>query len=598
MATIATLAVAITAKTTKFEKGIKRVQRTVNKVGRDMAGLGAKITAPFVAATVVFAQYGDSIAKAARRTGIAVDSLSRLGYMADISGASMQTVEKGIKRMSAALVDARDGLQESLRPLEMLNLNAEELLQMSPEQAFMKIGAALGAMENPLEKAAAAQDLFGRAGMDLLPLFDLGEQGMAKLAQRAEDLGIVLGKTAAEDAEKLTDAFTDLKAGMVGMAITLVRNLGIPFDQLSDRIVKIVKDVRGWISRNGEIIKGVLKLGAVLLGLGTGLIVLGQLLGSVTAITGAFALMNPATAAIALTLAAVAAGAWAVAKAFDGIYESAEKGLGAARNAAQEKLLEQIRALESERDSVLKRVGTKAGVGAAGKLVGATKGIPGVGGLAGGVETLAGWFAGDGQAEMDKSADELAALNMRIEGLRKSYERQTKLVDEQNKVIPAAEPAAAAPTGPGKGSYEAFKQAARLADAQRKLSDSYEKRLQDETKKSSMFGGKGVLQLGKGLLDAVKNSDFGRAVAKEISTVTAAIATGTPRGGAAAPGSTQLAYAGAAEYGSVAAYSASLPTMKPAVETAKNTKESVKQQEKTNRYLETIASGSTEVVTL
>jgi len=283
MATIGTIAIGLVARTEKFEKGLKRAERRLGRFGRQMksqgralAMTGAAMLAPVAAAVRSFANYGDAVAKMSRRTGLAVDTLSRLAYMAEISGSDIGALEKGVRRMARAIVDAGDGLAEYRRAFERIGIQVDELQGMGVEDVFMRIGGAIADIEDPILRAAAAQEIFGRSGTALLPLLDLGEQGMRTLAKRAEKLGIVLDAETAREAEQLTDALTDLKKGMQGIAIAIVKGLNINFDDLSERVAETVKKIRAWVKENGAAIPGLITLAARVTALGLALIALGH----------------------------------------------------------------------------------------------------------------------------------------------------------------------------------------------------------------------------------------------------------------------------------------------------------------------------------
>ena len=272
MAVVGTLTVSLVARTDKFARGMNRASQKLDrfsaKAGRYAMQVGAMATAilgSLAAATAAFANYGDTVAKMARRTGLSVKTVSELGYMAEITGGSIEGLEKGVRRMAKAISDAQDGMATYVRAFGKIGLRAEDLAKMTPEDAFLAIGDAIAKTEDPMVRAAAAYDLLGRTGTQMLPLFDLGAEGMDLLRKRAEQLGIVLSGKTSKDAELLTDALVDIKKGAIGLSIAIAEGLGIPFDDLSERIADFVERTRKWIKETEKLIPLVLDLG---LGLG------------------------------------------------------------------------------------------------------------------------------------------------------------------------------------------------------------------------------------------------------------------------------------------------------------------------------------------
>src|SRR5271169_870545 len=84
-------------------KQLKAFGDQVTDIGKKMAGLGAAVTAPLILAAQRFASMGDEMEKASQRTGVSVEALSELKYVAEQSGSSFEDLETGIKKMSKAI---------------------------------------------------------------------------------------------------------------------------------------------------------------------------------------------------------------------------------------------------------------------------------------------------------------------------------------------------------------------------------------------------------------------------------------------------------------------------------------------------------------
>lgn len=255
--------------TKPLEKGMKGIGASIKKhqkaIGIGMMAMGGAILAAGAMSIKTFAKMGDEVAKMAKRTGFSTEALSELKHAADISGASLETLEKGVKKMSKTIVDASDGLATYVRSFEKIGLTAEELLKLSPEEQFNKIAMAIAGLEDPTLRAAVAQEIFGRAGTQLLPLFAEGAEGIAKLRQEAHDLGIVFDAEAAVKAEEFTDAMLRMNEVVSGVKMSIGEVLApILTEFLEERVVPLVKEIMVWIDENPKLIEGLMKLGALL----------------------------------------------------------------------------------------------------------------------------------------------------------------------------------------------------------------------------------------------------------------------------------------------------------------------------------------------
>ncbi|MCK4792807.1 MAG: hypothetical protein KAV87_54260 [Desulfobacteraceae bacterium] len=219
-------------------------------MGLAITAMGAAALLTFKKMVKQYVEVGDMVHKMAIRTGFAAETLSELAYAADISGADLTMLEKGVKKMSKTIVDASYGLETYLRVFRSLGIEIEDIMKLSPEEQFLTLGAAISKMENQTLKTAAAVDIFGRAGTMLLPLFAEGAEGMAKLREEAHTLGIIFDEEAATKAAKLKDAQTALKGSVQGLSIAILNDL-IPIltdvtKGFTDFFVTSRKDAGNW----------------------------------------------------------------------------------------------------------------------------------------------------------------------------------------------------------------------------------------------------------------------------------------------------------------------------------------------------------------
>ncbi|MFB3892449.1 MAG: hypothetical protein ACE15C_10560, partial [Phycisphaerae bacterium] len=158
-----------------------------------------------LASTKVFSKMGDDLAKMSARTGFSVETLSELGFAADLSGASMEVLENGIRKMQRTLVDAAQGSKSAQDALAMLGLAVADLAGLSPEEQFKLIADRLAKIEDLTIKAAAAMELFGRNGTELLPMLSGGAAGIERLQEQARKLGLTISTEDAKAAERFND---------------------------------------------------------------------------------------------------------------------------------------------------------------------------------------------------------------------------------------------------------------------------------------------------------------------------------------------------------------------------------------------------------
>ena len=72
-------------------------------------------------------------------------------------------------------------------------------------------------MSNATEKAALAQEIFGRAGINLVPLLEQGAPALEGFRKEAERLGVVWSKEEADDAAAFVDEMLNLSLAFEGL---------------------------------------------------------------------------------------------------------------------------------------------------------------------------------------------------------------------------------------------------------------------------------------------------------------------------------------------------------------------------------------------
>jgi hypothetical protein len=306
--------VELFADDSKLVRGLKRAQAKlkafgdgVRNLGLKLAGLGSAIVAPLIASTKVFAKMGDDLAKMSARTGFSVESLSELGFAAELSGASIQVLENGIRKMQRTIVDAATGMQSAQEALSILGLTVADLDKLSPEQQFKLIADRLAAIEDPTLKAAVAMELFGRSGTQLLPMLAAGAAGIEQLQEQARKLGLTVSTKDAKAAERFTDTLS-IMWRVLKQNVFVVGSALVPvLTRAANWLTKIAVVAADWIKRNKELIVTIFKVAVTTIAAGAALVALGVAITGVAKAMGVLAAVITGVGAALKLLGAVLA---------------------------------------------------------------------------------------------------------------------------------------------------------------------------------------------------------------------------------------------------------------------------------------------------
>jgi YD repeat-containing protein len=225
---------------------LKRLESVGAQVNRALGGMFAPLLAGASVAGIVKGFSGivnalDDMAKASQRVGVTVETLSALKYAADLSGVSFDQLQTGLAQFSKRLVDVGDGASQAGALLRQFGVTAGD----DTRTALGKVAAAFARAEDGAAKTAAAMELFGRSGTELIPLLNSGADGLDTLTREAERLGLVMETETAKAAEQFNDNLTRLKGAATGLAMDLSGPLVSALADLTNAMVVATQEGSG-----------------------------------------------------------------------------------------------------------------------------------------------------------------------------------------------------------------------------------------------------------------------------------------------------------------------------------------------------------------
>ncbi len=182
----------------------------------------------------------DEIQKMSQRLSISTEALSQYKHVADLSGTSFEALAKGISKSQRTIADADDGLSTAIRAIDDTGLSLEALKRLKPEEAFEALGEAVAAIEDPFTRASAAANIFGRAGKEMLPIFNKGAEAVREMRREADRLGLTMTQEMADTAAEAVDANTRLSASFKGLASQLTIQFAPAITAAADGMSKLV----------------------------------------------------------------------------------------------------------------------------------------------------------------------------------------------------------------------------------------------------------------------------------------------------------------------------------------------------------------------
>ena len=248
------------------EKAAAGLGRGISKLGNVVSGVAASglkafaVSIPLVGAALAAGvahayNFGSELQDMHDRTGIAVEKLVVLTQALKDSGVEFGALVPALKKMQVALVSVAKG--GSAKAFEQIGLHVSDLLDLDPGEQFERVGAAIAKMENPAARAAAAVELFGKSGMNMLSFF-ADESAMQTARDSIGEQAKLLGDNA-EQFDRISDRLGRVGIKLRGFFVGVAARLAPIMDGLTAVMDKIdlagmgaaladkLKDAAKWI---------------------------------------------------------------------------------------------------------------------------------------------------------------------------------------------------------------------------------------------------------------------------------------------------------------------------------------------------------------
>jgi len=273
-------------------------------IGAAMTAAGAAITGFAAVSIRDFAQAGDEVQKMAERTGFSTERLSELRHAAELSGTGLDSIEKASKKLSTTITEAGNGTQTYVDALGAVGLNYEQLQGLSPEQQFNMVALALADVGDKTTQVAVAQELFGRAGTQLLPMLANGSAGLREMSEEAHRLGIVFDQESANKAANFNDAMQRMGESFTSFKYDVAEALIPIIIDLMNWVQAAMVSFREWRDANPGLFESLTKITVVI---GAIMTVLGPLLVMLPGLATAWSAVSAAVSAFLAVAGAIAA---------------------------------------------------------------------------------------------------------------------------------------------------------------------------------------------------------------------------------------------------------------------------------------------------
>ena len=232
----------------------------------------------------------DNLNDLSQRTGVAVESLSKFGAAADDAGSSVDEVAKAMGKLSKGIVDPASKANAALKSIGISSTDASGKVR-SMDAIMLDVADKFAKMPDGATKTALAMELFGKSGMNLIPMLNGGSEALKKYNATITTEG-------AQAADKFNDALNNISRAVAGPFNQAVTALLPLITQLAQGLAGAIQAFASMPSAMQGIIVGV------------GVLVAGfvALLPAIASVISIIATIGPSLAGIGTVLAVIFTG--------------------------------------------------------------------------------------------------------------------------------------------------------------------------------------------------------------------------------------------------------------------------------------------------
>jgi exonuclease VII large subunit len=178
----------------KIDQRFQRLGRGIQGVGAALGGLAAAAGARELGRLGTQAlNSAEQVQRMSDSLGVGVETVQELQFTFSRFGLQQKDVNDALATLADRAQDAIDGTKSIQEDFQAIGISVDQLRGKNPAQLMRLVADAIARTEDPSKRAAAAvRILEDEIGQRLLPLLTEGSQGFDRLAQRANEFGLVL----------------------------------------------------------------------------------------------------------------------------------------------------------------------------------------------------------------------------------------------------------------------------------------------------------------------------------------------------------------------------------------------------------------------
>jgi hypothetical protein len=259
--TIGTVQVVLSASHEKMTRAFGEASKQVAAFKNTVVGLvGAWAGVATARAAVAFIKHNMDVADAledqAEQIGVTVHALGGLQLAAAQTGMSAEKFGTSMGKMQQAMVAVAHGSPEIEAALRAIGLTADELKGKGADEQLGIIADRFAATGDASLAAATAVKLFGKGGLEMIPMLNGGAAGLAEAAKAADELGISLSGIEIGQITEAKTVLAQVEAVILSVGLRVTEELSPYITELGHYFLNAAREAGGFRSQIAAFVEG------------------------------------------------------------------------------------------------------------------------------------------------------------------------------------------------------------------------------------------------------------------------------------------------------------------------------------------------------
>ena len=223
--------------------------------------VGGGLIATLQSTTSDFTDLVGQVTAVQRVSGGTIEDASRLRTEFQLSGVDAETGAKSMEKLSVNLATAAKSSTATAAMTKELGFAFTDAHgKVLPMNDLMpELADKFASMPNGAEKTALAVQLFGKAGVAMVPMLNKGSEGLKDMAKKSDEFGLTLNASAVPAMKAQKETSEENAAAMEGLKATIGQSL-MPIittlvTWIAQHVIPVIVSASKWIQDHAQVVK-------------------------------------------------------------------------------------------------------------------------------------------------------------------------------------------------------------------------------------------------------------------------------------------------------------------------------------------------------